>query len=197
MYRVDAAGPRDIEWIARLEREVFSPEDAVPESVLQAWYARNPNGFSVLRDDGGSLAGHLDLLPVRPAPLQKFVDGDIKERDLGGEDLYPDSERARIRNLYLESLAVLPQAGRSAVPALRRLLAEFPSLVDRVAERDHLEKLYAVAATKEGDRLLRSLGFEICRKAGRRPDGHDVFATDFKALQARLHGFGKIQTSIA
>ena len=69
MYCIDRAEPQDIDWIARIESEVYSQEDAIPKSILKEWYMKNPNSFSILKDDHGGNVGHIDILPLHPGPL--------------------------------------------------------------------------------------------------------------------------------
>src|SRR5205085_2647294 len=48
IYCIAAATPEDVAWIARLEVDMYSARDAVPEHILKEWYNSNPDGFSVV-----------------------------------------------------------------------------------------------------------------------------------------------------
>ncbi len=157
-YRVTPATTEDIDWIARQEQEVYVTGDAVPRHVLAEWYEANPSGFSVIKMPNGERIGHLDILPVRPKTLAKFIEGNIVERDIRGDSLYSSAERAQIRDLYVESIAVLPPKKFSNAPAILCILTTFGSVIGRICEPTSAESVYAIAASKSGEGLLDAWG---------------------------------------
>lgn len=175
-YRVEQAAHDDIGSIAELEVSVYAGGDAVPEPILREWFAANPTGFSTIRTRDGRLAGHINLLPVRSGTLQQFVEGHIVEREIRGDSLHPPQERASIKEVYVESVILCPPEGRSPAAAMLGLLTAMRDIVDRVADWQALETIYAIAATASGERLLRKLGFELLRSAETRRDQHNLFA---------------------
>ena len=185
-YHATRATPDEIGWIAGLEADIYSLADAVPSAVLRAWYGANPSGFFVVRTANGAKVGHIDLLPLRPGTLAGFVDGTLVERDIGGEALYTPAERDAIRDLYVESIVVQPPQGASSAPAVRCVLRDFERLVAQVADPTRIRRVYAVAASGSGERLLRRLGFAVLRPAAHRQDQHDLFAADYPALREHL-----------
>jgi hypothetical protein len=181
-YRVVQATRDDIDWIARLEADTYSTGDAVPKGLLLEWFDANPNGFSVLRTKDGSRVGHIDLLPIRPATLDRFSRGEIKESEIRGDSLFPDSERVSIKTLYVESVIVKPRKGLSRGPALMSILASFPDLIHRICNAENLETIYAIAASDSGDQLLHRVGFEPTVRKDERVDHHDFFSVSFENL---------------
>lgn len=184
-YRVEPATPEDVGWIARLEAEVYSPSDAVPERVLRDWYGANPDGFSVVKKHGLKV-GHLDLLPLRPEPLRRFLDGIISERDIRGGELYPPAERGEIRDLYVESLAFSSLPGHSSAPLVSFLLSNFNALVQRLCDPAQVGNLYAVAASGAGESLMRRLGFERVKGAEGRADKHALLGAALADLTSAI-----------
>jgi hypothetical protein len=122
-YRVEPATSDEIGWIAGLQESVYSAEDAVPESVLREWFAVNPTGFFIVKKRDGSLAGHIDVLPLRPNTLQQFLDGSIVEREIRGDSLYPPEDRKSIKHLYVESIILRPTKGLSTAAAMIAVLS--------------------------------------------------------------------------
>jgi hypothetical protein len=186
IYQIDPAKLEEIDWIANLEAEVYSSNDAPPKSVLEEWYCSNLNGFSIIRNKEGQKIGHIDILPLRPEALRKLVDGVIVERDIRGNDLYTPAERNLIRSLYIESVVIHPAQGSSNARAVLYLLCSFISLVERLCNPADVENLYAIAATTRGIRFIRHVGFNRIKEANERKDGHDFFATTLADLAARL-----------
>lgn len=185
-YHTAQASPEEMNWIADLEQQVYMPGDAVPRNVLKEWYNSNPTGFSVIRMKNGQKIGHIDLLPVRPATFSAFVEGQIIEKDIRGDSLYSPADRDLIRDLYVESVIVLPPKGYSNAPAVLCILREFGGLVQRVCDPQKVERVYAIAASNSGKRLLQRLGFDLIARGDKRADGHDLFVAAFADLASNI-----------
>jgi hypothetical protein len=180
---VTPAGQEDIRWIAQLEAEFYSEEDAIPEHVLQGWYGVNPDGFFIIRGKNGERVGHLDILPIRPRTLNGFLDGQILERDIPGDGLYTPKQKEQVQHLYIESLILLPQKEISA-SALRCVLSHLPQIIGAVCNPGKLQQVYAMPVSKRGKRLAESLGFQVRCHHESRKDHHDVFVSEFADVLA-------------
>ena len=174
-YRVEQASPEDIGWVANLEASVYSREDAVPESLLREWFAANPTGFSVVKDIAGTQVGNLDILPLRPATLEAFLNGDITEREIRGDSLFSKTDRKLIKSLYVESIVLCSPEQRQNGLALLSILAEIPAIIGRIASLRSLQAIYAIGASSSGEALMRRLGFELSKPGDRRRDRHNLF----------------------
>lgn len=187
-YTVSAATSEEMEWIAGLESEIYSDTDAVPRAVLLEWFQANPAGFSVIRMANNTKVGHIDLLPIRPATFQRFLEGTIVERDIRGDSLYSPGESAAITALYVESIIVNPPKGYTNAPAILCVLTSFERLVSRLCDPGQLKSVYAIAASRSGERLLRRLGFDVISPAHARKDGHELFVANFADLRSQIGG---------
>lgn len=185
-YQIVQATAEEIDWIAQLETQVYSSADAVPKHVLMEWYKSNPTGFSVIKMQNGQKVGHIDLLPLRPSTFQTFLEGNIVERDIRGDSLFSQDEKHLIKDLYVESIIVLPPKGYSNAPAILCVLTNFKSLVSRISNTTNIENVYAIAASKSGERLLRRLGFDVIKPSQSRKDKHDVFSAKFVELVSNI-----------
>jgi hypothetical protein len=185
-YQIAQASADEIDWIARLEAQVYTPDDAIPKRVLMEWYEKNATGFSVIRMTNGQKVGHIDILPLRPATQKAFLQGDIVEKDIRGDSLYSRSESQLIQDLYVESIIVLPPKGFSKAPAILCVLTNFIALVGRMCDPNSVQKIYAIAASQSGDRLLRRLGFDPIGSSEGRVDHHDLFSVQFSELTKNI-----------
>jgi hypothetical protein len=174
VYSIDAATRDDVSWMARLESDLYSPSDAIPERILSDWYDISPGSFSVIKRAGERI-GHIDILPVRSQVLRELLDGTMVEREVQGADLYPPQEKSSIRELYVESLAVLPPLDLSPAPAVSFILANFIQLVARLCEPRTVDNVYAIAASSAGERLMKRLSFVRRTSAAARLDRHDLW----------------------
>jgi hypothetical protein len=185
-YEIVPAGRGDISWIAGLEAGAYSPEDAIPELVLQEWYGANPAGFSVIRTHDGKRIGHIDILPLRPDALSALIGGTILEREIPGSSLFGPDEKSEIKDLYVESVIIRPPREVSMAPAGLCLLKSFPSLIARIVDLSQVRNLYAIGASREGQRLLKRLGFGRIDKGSAGAGRHGFFAVGFDSLVRRL-----------
>jgi hypothetical protein len=190
-YSIKQATPEEIEWIAQLEAKVYTdpPEDAIPEQILREWYESNRSGFSVMRMNGRKM-GHIDILPLRPKTLESFIEGHIKERDIRGDCLYSPDEKAGVRNLYVESIIIRDDDDheKPSPMALKFLLCNFITLTKRLCDINAVERVYAIAATEDGEELMRSLGFKQVKSGQQRADHHNLYVAEFGTLRERLSG---------
>lgn len=184
-YSIEGATAEDIHWIAKFEAEMYSTTDAVPERILKEWYQQNPHGFWVLKREG-SRVGHIDILPVKPGPLQNFIAGTITERDIRGCDLYSPEEKDAITCLYIESVAISRSNGNSRALAVHQLLSELLRLLNDISQSSKVTEIFAIAATPAGRRFLKHLGFRLISPSKDRKDEHDLFVTRLSDLTSRI-----------
>jgi hypothetical protein len=187
-YRIDPATKDDIEWIAQLESEFYSAQDAIPKDILKEWYDVNPSGFFVIKMNDSRRIGHLDILPLRPKTLTLFLEGHLVERDIRGDSLYSVHEIEHIKNLYVESIILDPPEGCSRGLAILFLLCNFTLIVNRICDSSNLESVYAIAASKSGQRLMGRLGFNKISTSENRKDGHNLFAARYSELTQNING---------
>ncbi len=185
-YQTVQASVNEVDWIARLEAQVYTPADAIPKHTLKEWYNCNPTGFSVIKMKDGRKIGHIDILPIRPATLKTFLEGNIVEKDIRGDSLYSPKEKHLIQDLYVESIIVLPPKGFSNAPAVLSVLTNFAKLVERICDPANVGNIYAIAASESGERLLKRLGFDPIVSSQTRADHHDLFAAKFVDLATNI-----------
>jgi hypothetical protein len=156
--RFDPATRDELAWIAELEATHYA-ELAISLEIIAHWYDANPHGFFVLRD-GDVRVGHLTLLPVRRASMQKLLDGAMSEAELRADDLFPPVEREHVRDVYLESIVAETRFNDCA--------AAFRALIAAIAP--NAEMLYAFPGTPRGVRALATLGLRAIERSA--PSAH-------------------------
>lgn len=185
-FKIRDADEDDIRWVASLQRSVYSKSDAVPLSVLLEWYKVFPNGFFIIVDHNDKPIGHIDILPIKEATLEKYKDGKIVETEIRGECLYTPQELDKITDLYVESLIVSPSHRKVRPFALRALLRSMPEIIAKVGITTTLKRISAMAATKDGERILEHLGFQMISDSAGRKDGHKMYEAKFQSFYTRI-----------
>ena len=181
-YKIEATTLDEIGLIAKLEAEMYSPGDAVPEDILRDWYSQNPNGFSTIKHKG-QVIGHVDLLPLKSNILERFMDGVITEQEIRGSDLFSAEELELVRTIYVESVALVGSNGLTRALAVKHVLLNAIDLISRLGDPRRIENIFAVAATSNGKRFLKALGFSIVSRAQDRRDQHDLYAIRLACLE--------------
>jgi hypothetical protein len=112
--------------------------------------------------------------------LGKYKNGEILETHIGSKDLFSSSERSLIKNIYVESVIVKRAHRRQGVFCLIRMLK---TMIVNFCDKEIAEKVYAMAATDDGIRMLKGMGFSAFVRRDmrqKRLDGHEMYECDFK-----------------
>ena len=176
----------DLDWIFQLEILTYSARHAVARQTLERWFGSNPNGFSIITQNGRRI-GHLTFVPLRPTILRSFLQGTLLEQDIHAESLYTPEEKHLVRSLYVESI-ITGSNEHSALPikALTCLAHDFVPLISRICDPINLESVYALAASGRGERLMKGLGFSLVRGGQERADLRSLYVARFSSLQVKI-----------
>jgi hypothetical protein len=185
-YSVNLASENDICWISDCERNIYEDNDVIPLEVLLAWYDRNPNGFYVVKDSSGANVGNIDILPIKQKTLEDLLIGKICEFEIRGDSLYSPQERGLVKFLYVENIMFSSLPAVSKMIAVCTLFLQLPQIVENLCEPNNLEKIYCIAATKAGKKLVERLSFTISQKGSNRKDGHDLYSVQYENLYFKV-----------
>jgi len=185
-YRVLPANADDIRWIASTAQYVYSGLDIMPLKLMEDWYNANPTGFFIIRDRDGHLCGNLDILPLKPDVLSRFLHGDIIELDLQGNCLLRPEESIKIEYLYVESFVAVSEGYKGNPLAAYTCLMKFPEIIKYICDPSQLKTIYAIGASEAGIRLMKDLGFNEIEYNKKRKDDHKMFFINFDVLCRNL-----------
>lgn len=198
-YSVHPASEDDVRWASDLATRVYTGLDIIPERLMLEWFHANPAGFSIIKDCEGHRCGNIDILPLRPDTLRRFLRGELIEQEIRGDSVFPPQESAKIEALYVESLVAVDDCYRGNPLAAYRCIMSTPDLIERVCRPSQIASVYAIGASENGIRLMRDLGFDEIPSGGEvRQDGHRVFSVSFAdlsrniAAHAELHERGRV-----
>ena len=97
LYKVVPSNLNDVKWAAKQAVMVYGGYDVIPERVMVDWFRANKNGFYVVKRGDDANVGNLDILPLKPNSMKRFLSGELLERELLGDCLFgPDDTRPRI-----------------------------------------------------------------------------------------------------
>jgi len=181
-YTVFPADESDILWAAETGRRVYTGIDIIPRELMLEWCKANPNGFFVVKDRHGHRCGNIDILPLRPDTLRRFLSGEIIEQDIRGDCLFHPSEAGQIADLYVESVVAIDAHYKGNPYAAHRIILTVPAMLSKLCPQEKLSKIYAVGGSSNGVRLMQHLGFDMISAGDGRKDKHKVFVTEMADL---------------
>jgi hypothetical protein len=187
----------EIQKAASLARITYPLEhDRIPEAVMFAWYQKNPEGFYIMRNRLGEFLGNLDLLALKPDTYQRFVEGDLLEREIRARELYSPAEKAQIRYIHVESLVVcmpsgLPRTEKSLNTLYSRsvgaLASKIPDCIREMCSEEVIKNnqlnICAISANPAISDRLQEIGAEIIGQKENRRDKHDLYLIDFEKFE--------------
>lgn len=164
-YSSVLANEEELLWMASIEATTFSYHDCVPLPTLQSWFAKNSNGFLILRDRNGHYAGYMIILPLKDEIMKNINSGLYYDTDITAEDIYEPNERESITSLYISAFVTVSSDkfktphSISNILAAHVLLTMAPSLIDNLCDSKTVSYCSAIGASKSGKQLLTNLGF--------------------------------------
>ena len=176
------SGPnRDLLIVANnFARKVFGP-DSLPLEEIEKWYNKNPLALCVLRNRNNEFLGYFDIYPLNELGVNLLKKGS-GEKDIEPEHILGPKEMKKAKALYLAGIAVV---GHETGLHKERTAKLFWAMADYISHYygDKPRTVLAIAATPEGERLLKSpyLNSKIIKPKDVRADGHNLYL--FKATK--------------
>lgn len=196
MYRIGPSSEEDVCWAAELASRVYHGFDALPAAVMLGWYRSNPTGFSTLFRDGQRV-GNVDVLPLKPLYMRRFIEGQILEIDLPPESLFTPAQRDEIRDLYWESIVIDPELSLARRHVLKAILQGYEATLGRICPLHQINHTYAIAASKEGSALASALGMVPVGDPSTRRDAHQLFQGTLASFAAAVAPLRRSRTVVA
>jgi hypothetical protein len=187
-YQVKPAREEDICWAAALGHRVYHGLDVIPEPTMLEWFHANPNGFFTFWH-GQERIGNFDVLPLRPAAMQCFIEGQLLERDIHTDSIVPASEASQIRDLHWESIVIDPAFKGSRSRMVKLFVLTYLDTLAHLCPIQQIGNVYAIAASKQGAGLLQRMGLSPEADASTRLDAHPLYrgtVASYHAAMARL-----------
>lgn len=143
---------------------LYEPEDIVSYARLLEWREANRDIFMSARE-GGKRIGGVTIMPLAEDVIQSLINGRIREQDIEPWAIRKWSQPHL--TAYIPSISIHhtgeKQRDRERGHFIIRSAIRWAISLDRHYD---IQKWYAIAATPEGEKLVRHLGFE--KIAGKR-----------------------------
>lgn len=170
---------------------------SLPTSTLDKWRLTNNRIFMAIKDDKNRLVASFGIVPIRENFMEMFRTGRVTESQLGPEDIYPPADMQQARSLYVSGVVVREPESGAAGSRGRLMLWAMSEYLRELYGTSKRRKLYALAVTRDGEKLLTRLEWQIASAASTRPDRHNLFTTALnnKLLESIVHEVGDYKDS--
>jgi len=150
--------------------------------TYHAWLSKNPDTNFILRDQG-RLVAFLLVLPVQQRTIKRWINGDIREWEIGAGDILPYTPENSLECIIM-SMATTSDVDKSkrCEYGLRIIRGFLNFLQVLAAQGITITRFYSIGATVEGNAILKQAGFEERRQLGKRI----VFELDPKTSISRM-----------
>jgi hypothetical protein len=159
-------------------RELYG-HDALKLREVEKWWKGNPLVEAVLRSEHGAYLGYFDVLPLTEEAASLLESGKIDEHDIKPEYIMKQTEMKKTKTLYLAGMAVKDAGSELGKSRAAKLFCGLVAYT-RFYYGDTPRRIFALAATSSGERLLKGVGAKIVCAAAARKDHHDLYEMDLK-----------------
>lgn len=152
--------PEDFEQIVEIDNTLFHEETHMSAEALQKRLPYNPEVTHVLKDTKiGTVLGYISMSPLKQDILERLITLQVDETELKPEDFIPYLVNTPL-DCYVVSMGARAGAGISQHFYAGKLVYAVKSYLIELLEKGIIvHRIYAVATSKEGERLAQSLFF--------------------------------------
>jgi hypothetical protein len=128
--------------------------------TYHAWLSKNPDTNFIIRDRG-RLVAFLLVLPVQQKTIKRWINGEIREWEIGAEDILPYTPINPLECIIL-SMATTSDVDKykRCEYGLRIIRGYLNFLQVLAAQGITITRFYSIGSTVEGSTILKQAGFE-------------------------------------
>lgn len=170
-------------------------DEYVSGTQAEAWRQKNPNAFVHIMNAESELVASFGVLALSPGFTDQFLKGNVTDLLLKAGDVLTADEAKRAPRLYISGVVVSEPASHLGRKRATAMLSAMAHYLEKVYGARKKRTLYAIAVTKESERLMQNLGFELMGEGKDRQDHHDLYCFEltpasWKTLKERVGVFG-------
>lgn len=152
-------------------------------------WEKNKFTFFIVKDEADDVRANINLLPLTENAYNKLRRGTILESELTPYDILSnnDDDKAVCKYIYVEGLLSKSVDGSTSDRNALILIGwNFEKMVSNLAMDTSQLIFCGIGGSKEGENLMKRLGFHIATPAYMRKDKYDFFIVDFNRLKQNL-----------
>ncbi len=136
--------------------------------TYNTWLSKNPDTNFILRDRGRIVA-FLIVLPVIQSTIKRWINGEIREWEIGAEDILPYTPINPLECIILNMVTTSDvNKSKRCEYGLRVIRGYLNFLQVLAAQGITIARFYSMGTTGEGITILKQAGFEERGQVGKR-----------------------------
>jgi predicted DNA-binding transcriptional regulator AlpA len=154
----DKATNADLWTAIEYDRELYGDDDIIHYKRALEWKQRNSDIFMMMKD-GEELSGTVTFIPLDEDTIHSLINDKIRERNIPDWAIrkWTDPELS----VYVPTISIFPTGNKTADTERGRSLICYTLRWALTLHRQYeIKNWYAIAATEDGEKLLKGLGFK-------------------------------------
>ena len=136
--------------------------------TYHTWLSKNPDTNFILRDKDRIVA-FLIVLPVIHNTIKRWINGEIREWEIGAEDILPYTRRNPLECIILSMVTTSDVDKNKRRDYGLRIIRGYLNFLEVLAEQGiTIARFYSMGTTAEGITILKQAGFEERGQVGKR-----------------------------
>lgn len=179
-YVCTFCSPANLREACELTRPYYRHEYVAPDTAV-AWLGRNPRAFVEMINAEGILCACFGILPLEFTFMEQFIKGRLEDLQLQPDDICSPEDMKKCKRLYISGVIVRDHArfaGRKRAHVMIWAMLQYIKMIYGLRTK---RTLYALAVTKESERLMKNLGFWLVGEEKHRRDRCNIYSYELTA----------------
>jgi hypothetical protein len=153
-YGADPCSP-----IQNIATQSYGSSSALPVSLLQSWYNKNPAIFRIALTSKNAVAGYISSLPLVGNMFNRTIEPDFQESSISADDIDTRFYPAK-GGVFISSIVVAQDYQQQSPASLLLRLALIEDLIGQCPGVKQVVRISAQALSPKGEACMRSLGLQ-------------------------------------
>jgi len=174
-----------------LARPYYRHEWVSPD-VVEQWRLQNPKAFVHITNAENVLCACFGVMALKEGFMNELISGRVRDAQMLAADILPLESSRKSSSIYISGVVVRePHMFRGSKRTWVLLWAMLVYLKQVYGPRK-ARTLYAIAVTRDSERLMQRLGFTLASEAANREDRCNMYryVLDKKGREALAHRLG-------
>jgi len=169
----------------------------IPFDQIEQWRLKNEKGFVQINNAEGVLCACFVILGLERSFFEQFIAGRVTEHDIDSSVILPFDSMKKEEKIYISGVVVRKPGSYKGHKRATIMLWTMLQYIKRAFKLRRSRTFYAVALTKESEKLLKTLDFVICCSKESRKDNSNLYSIDldkktWEKLVARIGDYSKM-----
>jgi hypothetical protein len=174
-------------------------KEYVPAEIAEQWRLKNPKALMHILNAEGEVCAAFGVLALVDSFMDQFIEGNVTDGDLTANWIHTLEESRQAARLYLSGVVVREPSTYCGSKRARVMMWAMLEYLKKVYGLRRERTLYAIGVTKESEKLMRKLSFELVSAADHRRDERNMYRyqlskESWERLLERVGDFSKMFT---